>query len=69
MKKLELASLPRIEELTATTMPELRFNVQLRRRFVDAFVSALLPAMVVAALLFVFVFSITTDPTMAGSLG
>jgi hypothetical protein len=69
LRKVELSSLPRLEGLTMTAMPELLFNVQLRRRLLDAFVSALLPALVVAALLFVFVSNVTTKPEVASAIG
>jgi len=50
-------------------MPELRYNIVIRREFLDAFISCILPIFVVIILMFAVLFIHTKDESIAGRVG
>jgi len=58
-----------IGKAALSAIPELRFNIELQRRFLDPFLSAVLPVLIISALLFALIMTITKDPAKLSATG
>jgi hypothetical protein len=58
-----------IEDFVGQVTPELYFNVEIKRNFLDPFISGITPVIMVFLVLFIMLFASSDDDTVAGKFG